>query len=238
MESAVTEPAHILLEELFGVGRYIREEQILVGSGHQFDGVSFHEVSDHGFELSVGSVDDSAVFDVSAVCEQAVGGLGEPAVVESSWAGVEVGDGWLEDRAAFAGLIPEPRDALVVEEVFHAGPVAVFTIAPFLLDMDDGVESFEEVFGCEDAERFSECGKGWLAVFFAHASADVNLECDEIVVFKDGSDADFVGAQFDAVVGLPLSGFVVLVDCGDRDFELPVEQFRAVVEVLVGGVDE
>ena len=63
-----------------------------------------------------------------------------PAVVEHAGAGVEVGVGQFESCPLLAQLLLVPVDALLVDDVLDAGPVAVGAVAPLFVDLDDVVQ--------------------------------------------------------------------------------------------------
>ena len=189
--------------------------------------------------VDVDAVGEAAALDVGAVGPLAVGLLLGPAGVELALAGVVVFVGGVEADSFRFDLVAVPVDALLPDDVLHAGEDAVLAVAPVLVDVDDGFEAGHEIFGGEDAERLAVGGEGGLALLFALAAADVDLVGDDFGVaagaLHQWRDADFVGADLGAVVVGDRAGVGVAVGGAEGDLELAVEELLAVV-VLNRGV--
>ena len=99
-------------------------------------------------------------------------------------------------------LLPEPADALVVDQIFHPRMAACLAVAVVALERDDRLNQIEHMLRCHVAERIGGAGEGLLLVVgAAHTSAYVDIAAFEgSAGIGEGHQADVLGQQVHGIV--------------------------------------
>ena len=92
----------------------------------------------------------------------------------------------------FFDFIAVPGNAHFFDHKFDPRPDTVFTVPPMLMDLDNGIQCFEQIRLTDLGQRLGKTGHGWLAIAFALATANINLKFDNLIIFNHRHNAHII----------------------------------------------